>query len=194
MAVWKLVLWWCRSCIGTILLRFYGCSFLVIDRKVSFRRHSGPLAFTVFLSPLLWCYLNPKCSCCIVDGARHPMVGCSPHFDQLWIPVMVPICCRKKLLWWGIRWLLISQRSEWLGWLGSERLGSACLFPTMLPMLGYRHMGLCLNLNAGSHAFTAHALTHWVPLKPLYSPSWEFFQYDVSFSCVAIVILAWVLH
>lgn len=51
----------------------------------------------------------------IVNAAiyfEYPMVNCSLNFDQLCLFVMVFVCCKKKLPWWGLRTMLIYGYKE----------------------------------------------------------------------------------
>lgn len=48
---------------------------------------------TVFLSLGYWCHTAD-----ISNGAGHLIVSCQ-HFDQLWLPVTVSICCKEMPLW-----------------------------------------------------------------------------------------------
>lgn len=61
-------------------------------KKLSPIRPLGPLSLTVFLAPLLPCVLKHGWKDCVIGVsivASHPKVGCSVHFDQLWLSVRV---------------------------------------------------------------------------------------------------------
>lgn len=60
---------------------------------------------------LLWCFLSFRYSVCVMDistGDRHLTAIFSLHFDQLWISVMVSVCCKKKHVWCRVRAILPS--------------------------------------------------------------------------------------
>lgn len=64
--------------------------------------HPTHLALTFFLSPFLWWFPGFKEEGCDI------YIFCSPWSTDLGsvsicFPVMAPICCKKKLLWWGVR-------------------------------------------------------------------------------------------
>lgn len=65
--------------------------FLVLWLLQSFSSlfHDVPCALGVGVVRQMWS-----------NEAGHPMVSCILQFDQLWLPVMVSICCKRSLLSW----------------------------------------------------------------------------------------------
>lgn len=82
-------------------MRFHWCIFSChASGTLSANRYS----VDSFCLPFWYFSPSPRCRDCVADGAVG--VGTSQSitaFDQLWPSVMVSICCKTKLLWWGPR-------------------------------------------------------------------------------------------
>lgn len=76
---------------------------LCLKKRLSPSWFPGPLALTMFPSPLLKYCLNIKWKGCIINvlfWGEHNTVSFSLNFDQLWLSVTVSISHIKSLLWW----------------------------------------------------------------------------------------------
>lgn len=82
-------------------MRFHRCIFSChASGTLSANRYS----VDSFCLPFWYFSPSPRCRGCIADRAVG--VGTSQSitaFDQLWPSVIVSICCKTKLLWWGPR-------------------------------------------------------------------------------------------
>lgn len=57
------------------------------------------MVFTIFPPPFLQCSLSlgdRGCAVGVTIGDGQHTVNCFLYFDQLWISVMVPACCKNK--------------------------------------------------------------------------------------------------
>lgn len=52
----------------------------------------------------------------ILFRAEHSKVSCPLHTVRLWVSVLVPICCKRKLLQWWLRKPLIYEYSRMSPW------------------------------------------------------------------------------
>ena len=154
----------------------------------------GLLDLTVH-SPLPQCSPSLSCNGCAVDvstGARHPMIDCSLHFDQLWFSIMLFLCC-KEFPWWieelhlsvniKISKLMMSLAQESWGRFSSNRqyflLVEWALRPIIQPL--FSNM-ICV------------PLLHYVQNYVHYYDSWcphTFFELKHYISWVVLVIECW---
>lgn len=85
---------------------FMDAASLSCGKDTSCTRHSCLLVLKIFLPPLPWLSPNLRYKGCIIDvliGSGLSIVTYPLHFDQVWVSVMVPICCRNQCLWWEVR-------------------------------------------------------------------------------------------
>lgn len=92
-------LWVVWSCAGlkhtATRAEFIGAPALIYTRTVLC---SHPLCSHSLSAPLPWRRPAPW-----EEGYGTDVLFRVEHLDQLWVSVLITVCCKQKLLWWGLR-------------------------------------------------------------------------------------------